>query len=289
MSRLLFFALIGLLVVPSVVAPGGRGACRFRGRVAAVGDERGPAGAGRAVRARARRAAAGEPRRAVQRRAAARVRHRSVRRRGVHLPGLPVRRLRQRHGRRRERGHSRRGRGTSTIRRTSRGTRGTRRTSSSSGSTLAADSVAYRITLNSLVAADSTIVVIAFDTDRDATTGVSVLPRDPGAPFPGTDEAITTWGTGAMHNSFSSSTTATTVPVTTDLEANQITVTVPRSVSDPRGHVAGDSGGGGARHADRRLDAPGTHGHGDGAREARARSTSRLREYSTSRSGSMSR
>src|SRR5262249_32821784 len=48
--------------------------------------------------------------------------------------------------------------------------------------------VAYRITLNTLLAADSTIVTIAFDTDRNTLTGVSTLPRDPGAPFPGTDE-----------------------------------------------------------------------------------------------------
>jgi hypothetical protein len=61
----------------------------------------------------------------------------------------------------------------------------------------AADSVAYRFTLNSLPAADAAIVSLAFDTDRLAATGQPTLPRDPGAPFPGTDEVITTWGTGA--------------------------------------------------------------------------------------------
>src|SRR5437867_291297 len=97
------------------------------------------------------------------------------------------------------------------------------------------DSVAYRITLNTLLAPDSTIVAIAFDTDHNALTGVSTLPRDPGAPFPGTDEAIFTWGTGAEHVRFSPLPVTTSVQVSTDLEANQITVTVPRSVSNPSG------------------------------------------------------
>src|SRR4029077_1896093 len=67
---------------------------------------------------------------------------------------------------------------------------------------VAADSVAYRITLNTLLEADSTIVVVAFDTDHNVATGTSTLPRDPGAPFPGTDEANKVWGTGAEHNNF---------------------------------------------------------------------------------------
>jgi hypothetical protein len=101
-----------------------------------------------------------------------------------------------------------------------------------------ADAVAYRITLNTLLAADSTIVAMAFDTDRRADTGAERLPRDPGAPFPGTDEVVTTWGTGAEHSRFTPGTGAavtTPVQVNTDLEANQLTVVVPRSVSDPHG------------------------------------------------------
>ncbi len=98
------------------------------------------------------------------------------------------------------------------------------------------EAVAYRVTLNTLLAADSTVVAIAFDTDRRAGTGVSRLPRDPGAPFPGTDEVITLWGTGAEHTRFGAGGPVTTaVPVTTDLEANQLTVVVPRSVSNPKG------------------------------------------------------
>ncbi|MGH9040308.1 MAG: hypothetical protein ACRDZ3_08755 [Acidimicrobiia bacterium] len=96
--------------------------------------------------------------------------------------------------------------------------------------------VAYRVTLNTLLAADSTIVAVAFDTDRRTNTGISRLPRDPGVPFPGTDEVLTVWGTGAEHARFGGGgSVTTTVPVTADLEANQLTVVVPRSVSDPRG------------------------------------------------------
>src|SRR5262249_53329681 len=83
--------------------------------------------------------------------------------------------------------------------------------------------------------ADSTIVTIAFDTDHNALTGVSTLPRDPGAPFPGTDEVITTWGSGAEHTRFAPTVVPTPLTVSTDLEANQITITVPRSVSNPTG------------------------------------------------------
>jgi hypothetical protein len=101
------------------------------------------------------------------------------------------------------------------------------------------DAVAYRVTLNTLLAADSTIAAVAFDTDRRAETGTERLPRDPGAPFPGTDEVITIWGTGAEHTRFppgdGSARVTTPLPVDTDLEANQLTVVVPRSVSDPRG------------------------------------------------------
>lgn len=98
------------------------------------------------------------------------------------------------------------------------------------------DQVTYRITLNTLLESDSTITAIAFDTDGDATTGTDTLPGDPGAPFPGTDEVITAWGTGAEHTSFTASTPASTpLEINTDLEANQLTITVPREVSDPSG------------------------------------------------------
>jgi len=98
--------------------------------------------------------------------------------------------------------------------------------------------VAYRITLTTLLAADTTIVALAFDTDANVLTGAATLPRDPGAPFPGTDEVITVWGTGAEHTRFplaGAPVTTALTDLTTDLEANQITLVVPRTVSDPHG------------------------------------------------------
>lgn len=110
---------------------------------------------------------------------------------------------------------------------------------------VAPNSVAYRITLNTLLQKDSTIVAIAFDTDGDSTA--RRLPRDPGVVFPGPDEVITTWGTRAEHSRWDKDsgvwvTTPLATPDTpdanlleTNLEANQITVVVPRNISNPNG------------------------------------------------------
>ncbi len=99
-----------------------------------------------------------------------------------------------------------------------------------------ATDVAYRITLNTLLVADSTIVTLAFDSDRDALTGAATLPRDPGASFPGTDEVLTIWGAGAEYSRQTMlGWTTTPLAASVDLEANQITVVVPRTVSDPHG------------------------------------------------------
>jgi hypothetical protein len=99
------------------------------------------------------------------------------------------------------------------------------------------DDVLYRITLNSLLQQDVPIVALAFDTDGNPATGQATLPRDPGSSFPGTDEVITAWGTGAEHSTLPTAGEPTTTPVEldVDLEANQLTVAVPRTVSDPTG------------------------------------------------------
>lgn len=98
--------------------------------------------------------------------------------------------------------------------------------------------LAYRFTLNTLLATDSTIATVAFNTDRSASTGSSTLPRDPGMPFPGTDDVLTTWGTGAEWNHWTGHAWRTqSVPVHTDLDANQITVTVPDHIARPHGTV----------------------------------------------------
>ena len=97
-------------------------------------------------------------------------------------------------------------------------------------------SVAYRITLNTLRQENSTIVAIAFDTDNEATTGGTELPGDPGAPFPGTEEVLRVWGTGAAHDLWTDGRWVTTpLDVDTDLEANQMTIEVSRKISDPSG------------------------------------------------------
>jgi len=101
---------------------------------------------------------------------------------------------------------------------------------------VAADSVLYRITLNTLLVADSTVVAIAFNTDLNDGTGVSTLPGDPGATFPGTDELVSFAGGSARHFVFPGGLpTLTVVPSTVDLEANQLTIEVPRTLSDPTG------------------------------------------------------
>ena len=96
--------------------------------------------------------------------------------------------------------------------------------------------LAVRLSLTTLLAADSTIAVVAFDTDRNASTGSSTLPRDPGMPFPGTDAVLTTWGTGAEWSTWNGSAWRTVkLASKADLQANQITVTVPEAVARPSG------------------------------------------------------
>jgi hypothetical protein len=101
---------------------------------------------------------------------------------------------------------------------------------------VADDELAFRFSFTTLLEADSTIATVAFDSDGDATTGSSTLPRDPGLPFPGTDHVLTTWGTGSEWSSWDGTGwTTTPLEVTTDLEANQVTVTVPDTLARPTG------------------------------------------------------
>jgi hypothetical protein len=98
------------------------------------------------------------------------------------------------------------------------------------------EDLAARFTLNTLMERDSTIMTVAFDSDGSTKTGSSTLPRDPGMPFPGTDQVLTTWGTGAEWSRWSGSRWVTVpLQVTTDLEANQVTVLVPTAVARPTG------------------------------------------------------
>src|SRR6185369_6012637 len=97
--------------------------------------------------------------------------------------------------------------------------------------------VAYRITLNTLLADDTTMVAIAWNSDS-SNTGTSTLSRNPGVTVQGTDEVLYLWGTGGEHVKYNSNgTVAATTPlaVTVDLEANQMTTFVPRSIHNPTG------------------------------------------------------
>src|SRR5439155_18769808 len=66
-------------------------------------------------------------------------------------------------------------------------------------------------------------------------TGCDRLPHDPGAPFPGTDQVITAWGAGADFASCDQGHWGQTsvVAFDTNLASRQITVTVPRTLSNP--------------------------------------------------------
>lgn len=94
----------------------------------------------------------------------------------------------------------------------------------------------YRFTFNTLLAKDSTIASVAFDTDQKRATGSATLPKDPGLPFPGTDQVLTTWGTGAQWSTWTGSVwKQVDLRQTTDLDANQITIEVPDEVVRPSG------------------------------------------------------
>lgn len=91
------------------------------------------------------------------------------------------------------------------------------------------DDVVVRFTLNTLRVADAAIVSLVLDLDANPATGMASLPRDPGAAFSGADLVVTTWGAGAEVSAHQAGVTSTkAVPVSTDLEAAQLTVTVPK-------------------------------------------------------------
>lgn len=113
--------------------------------------------------------------------------------------------------------------------------------------------VLYRVTLNTLLAKDSTLVAIAWNKDAVTTGGSSTLVPtgattiaqgshgSSGVTVPGTDEVIYLWnntaGGGGQHVAFSSTGagTVTSLVVDVDLASNQMTVSVPRSTHSPSG------------------------------------------------------
>jgi poly(3-hydroxybutyrate) depolymerase len=99
-----------------------------------------------------------------------------------------------------------------------------------------ADAIVYRVTLNTAREADAAVVGIGIDTDRSGGASVE-WPEGAGVSSPGLDRFITAWGTGGSVTTFPGS-AQTTLPdgsVSIDLERNQMTISVPRSVMDPGG------------------------------------------------------
>ena len=115
--------------------------------------------------------------------------------------------------------------------------------------------IIYRVTLNTLLAKDTTLVGIAWNKDANTTGGSSTLvPTGAttvaagshgtlGSTLPGTDEVIWLWnnstGGGGQHVAFNASGagTVTALTVDIDLASNQMTVRVPRATHNPSGNV----------------------------------------------------
>lgn len=94
----------------------------------------------------------------------------------------------------------------------------------------------YRFTFLTLLHKDTTLATVAFNTDEDDSTGSATLPKDPGLPFPGTDQVLTTWGTGASWSVWDGSRWRhRPLRVRTDLTSNQMTIAVPHRVVRPAG------------------------------------------------------
>lgn len=109
------------------------------------------------------------------------------------------------------------------------------------------DALVYRITLNSALEEDAAVVGLGLDTDRSGGAPVE-WPRDAGVSSPGLERFITAWGTGGEVTDLATgeSTALPAGAVTMDVEANQMTVRVDRSLPgmDPAPdavwrHVAG--------------------------------------------------
>ena len=96
------------------------------------------------------------------------------------------------------------------------------------------DAIVYRVTLNTVKAADAAVVGIGIDRDRSG--GVPVpWPGGAGISSPGLDLFITAWGTGGKVTGLPVGVDTALPPgaVTVDAETNQMTIRVPRSIVDP--------------------------------------------------------
>jgi len=97
-----------------------------------------------------------------------------------------------------------------------------------------ADAIEYRVTLNTVTAADVAVVGIGIDTQRQGGPAVA-WPFGAGVSTPGLSSFITAWGTGGAISRLPSggSTPLPNKAVRMDVGRHQMTITVPRSLLDP--------------------------------------------------------
>lgn len=96
--------------------------------------------------------------------------------------------------------------------------------------------VYYRITLNTLMVPDSTVVAIAIDEDHDLATGGGDWPLGAHVTLGGWERVYTLWGTGGVvsdANGSAQDLASLGGAVRVDTEENVIEARVPRAVADP--------------------------------------------------------
>ena len=103
------------------------------------------------------------------------------------------------------------------------------------------DATVFRITFNTVVSLDAPVVGIGIDTDRGAAVPVA-WPNGAGLTSPGIDTFVTAWGRGgeittrpATAATFGAGTLLPAGAVALDATANQLTISVPRSLLAPVG------------------------------------------------------
>jgi hypothetical protein len=97
--------------------------------------------------------------------------------------------------------------------------------------------VVYRVTLNTATARDAMVVGIGIDRHRRPGAAPVPWPRGAGVSSPGLDSFITAWGTGGEVQTGLPGGRVRRLPrgaVRMDLARNQMTITVPRSLLNPR-------------------------------------------------------
>jgi len=87
------------------------------------------------------------------------------------------------------------------------------------------------VALQTMQVPDAAVVMIAIDTDGDASTGTAAWPGGAGLNTQGADSFVTTWGSGAQVTDASGDSTA--IPFAANLDENAIELKVPRRLLGP--------------------------------------------------------